>query len=215
MVSSNGTIPLRPSCDIWRTWIFALRHGQESGLWLRPPNLARNVATKLLNPGNGCSGAEMQNFLYRCSDREDPKFTAGFFFIFCISQGMPESKQCRSIFWTTLVYTWNYKSFAARAKNCLTVMVWGRQQLVAGRGPAWEPSVSQGHPGITAYRSQLALLSWVPGNQKHENTAAALKNTRFHFTISFKIFLPPCLLMDLPVTKEDYKSILSVRKYYN
>lgn len=136
----------------------------------------------------------------------------------CFSRSFALGKGCQkqnNVKVSSGPHTWNHNSFAAKAKNCLLVMVWEHWQPAAGRGPAWEPSVSHGQPGITAYRSQLAALSSVPGSHRQENTEAALKNSAFHFTSSFKSFLPPCLLMDLLAIKEACKLILSVRKYYN
>lgn len=210
MVSSNSTVPMRLCSDIWRTRNFDLR------VWLvtEATKSGEKCATKFLNPGNGYSGAESQNFLYRCRGREDPKFIAVFSGSFVLARGCQKQNNVKVSSGPPWSHTWNHNSFAAKAKNFLLVILWEHEQPIAGRRPAWEPCVPQGQPGITAYRCQLAPLSWVPGKHKQENTVAAL-NTGCHCTSAFKIFLPPCLLMSLSAIKEACKLILSVRMSYN
>lgn len=165
MVSSSGTVPPRPCCDLWGTVIFDLSMARSLAcnwghqIWqgmLWPNFWTQEMATLELRA----------KFVFIDAVAEEPQNLLLFFWVFCIRQGTPETKQSKSIFWISLVRIWNHNSFAAKATNCLLVMVWEHRQPGAGRGPAWEPSVSQGQPGITAHRGQLASLSWVPGNHR-------------------------------------------------
>lgn len=77
---------------------------------------------KYFNPGNGYSGAEHQNFLYRCSGREDSKFTAVFSGSFVLTKGCQKQNHVKVSSGSTGTYL-KPNSFAAEAKNCLHVMV--------------------------------------------------------------------------------------------
>lgn len=184
---SNSTVPARPCSDLWRTessyqsvakslacnWV---HHTWQGTLWPKPWT-------------QGTAAVELRcKIFFTDAAAERTQNLLLFFWVFCINQETPETKQCKITFWTILVHTQKRNSFAVKAKKCLLIMVWEHQQPPAGRGPAQEPGVSLGEPGIATLRGIPAPLSLAPGNHRPKNTEATLKNTASHSTSSFNFF---------------------------